>query len=176
MTGRWIFLLLILLTLGLTAYMMYMTTHNDEHLKDVGEWIENALLKTYDQLRKLTGYSTMLNKVQSMGQLSSEEIMRRTYVGLEQYLQSLLDSTSYQEYLQQKNIIFPTWQHIWEKCEAWLRKHTFHNMSDTIMDLAHIIPNMDNYRYQLQNALHMHEPFWKQVYNNLVIAKKRLPC
>lgn len=41
LTGRWIFLLLILLTIGLTAYMMYMTSHNDEHLKSVGVWVEN---------------------------------------------------------------------------------------------------------------------------------------
>lgn len=46
LTGRWIFLLLILLTLGLTAYMMYMITHNNQHLKVVGEWVENTFSGT----------------------------------------------------------------------------------------------------------------------------------
>ena len=55
LTGRWIFLLLILLTLGLTAYMMYMTTHNDQHLKDVGQWLETTLSSTVSSIRKWTG-------------------------------------------------------------------------------------------------------------------------
>lgn len=39
-TGRMIFLLLIVLTMGLTAYMLYVASHNEEHLKKVGEWAE----------------------------------------------------------------------------------------------------------------------------------------
>lgn len=49
-TGRWIFVLLILLTLGLTAYMMYIITHNPDHLQKVGTWAETTF---YKQLAKV---------------------------------------------------------------------------------------------------------------------------
>lgn len=50
-TGRWIFLMLILLTMGLTAYMMYMTTHNEQHLKEVGTWVENTFSGVLEKIR-----------------------------------------------------------------------------------------------------------------------------
>lgn len=53
LTGRWIFLLLIVLTVGLTAYMMYMTTHNDEHLKVVGKWVENLFSETINRAKEM---------------------------------------------------------------------------------------------------------------------------
>ncbi|GFS69067.1 hypothetical protein TNCV_4570521 [Trichonephila clavipes] len=55
MTGRWIFLLLIVLTMGLTAYMMYMTTHNDDHLKSVSKWAEDNFTKL---MAKVKAYYT----------------------------------------------------------------------------------------------------------------------
>lgn len=107
---------------------------------------------------------------------TSEDIMRVTYAGLEQYLQGLLDADAFQDYLHQKKLLFPTWSRMWQTCESWLKHHTFHSMPVTILDLARVIPNLDPFRFQLQNALHMHETFWKQVYDNLVTAKERLPC
>lgn len=50
LTGRWIFLLLIVLTIGLTAYMLYMTTNNSEHLESVGKWMEKAFHNIMDQV------------------------------------------------------------------------------------------------------------------------------
>lgn len=52
-TGRWIFMLLILLTIGLTAYMMYVVSHNADHLKNVGSWAENNFSKYLKQLKQL---------------------------------------------------------------------------------------------------------------------------
>lgn len=51
LTGRWIFLLFIILTLGLTAYMMYLVTHNNQHLKETGQWLEKTLAELVKQLR-----------------------------------------------------------------------------------------------------------------------------
>lgn len=102
--------------------------------------------------------------------------MQITYSGLEQFLQGLLDADSFQEYVDERKKSFPTWQHVWQILEPWLRQHTFQTMYDTIMSLAQIIPNMSAYKYQLHNSLHLHDSFWKQVYANLVIAKDRLSC
>lgn len=52
-TGRWIFVLLILLTVGLTAYMMYVASHNADHLKNVGNWAEINFSKYFKQLKQL---------------------------------------------------------------------------------------------------------------------------
>lgn len=52
-TGRWIFLLLMVLTIGLTAYMMYMTTYNSDHLKSVGKWAENMFSKMLIYVKKV---------------------------------------------------------------------------------------------------------------------------
>lgn len=52
-TGRWIFVLLILLTLGLTAYMMYIITHNTEHLKKVGNWAEMTFFKQLEKVKRI---------------------------------------------------------------------------------------------------------------------------
>lgn len=51
LTGRWIFLLLIVLSLGLTAYMVYMVTHNDDHLKDMGKWVQATFSNTISKVR-----------------------------------------------------------------------------------------------------------------------------
>lgn len=53
-TGRWIFLLLILLTIGLTAYMMYISSYNLDHLKSVGKWAEETFATYFQKLRELT--------------------------------------------------------------------------------------------------------------------------
>ena len=53
LTGRWIFMLLILLTVGLTAYMMYIATHNTDHLKNIGSWAENVFLNHIEKLKQL---------------------------------------------------------------------------------------------------------------------------
>lgn len=52
-TGRWIFLLLILLTLGLTAYMMYVASSNTEFLQNTGEWAEKTFLKALEKIKSL---------------------------------------------------------------------------------------------------------------------------
>lgn len=52
-TGRWIFLLLVLLTIGLTAYMMYVASHNTQYLKETGEWAEKAFANAYAKIKGL---------------------------------------------------------------------------------------------------------------------------
>lgn len=51
-TGRWIFVLLILLTLGLTAYMMYIITHNADHLKMVGTFAETTFHNQFEKMKQ----------------------------------------------------------------------------------------------------------------------------
>lgn len=53
MTGRWIFLLLILLTLGLTAYMMYIASNNTQHLREMGKWAEEMVAKAIQRIKGL---------------------------------------------------------------------------------------------------------------------------
>lgn len=50
-TGRWVFILFILLTVGLTAYMMYITLQNMDHLKSIGKWSEDVFSKTIQKVR-----------------------------------------------------------------------------------------------------------------------------
>lgn len=52
-TGRWIFLLFIVLTYVLSAYVNYTTLTNSDHLKKVGSWSENLIKSTYS---KITNY------------------------------------------------------------------------------------------------------------------------
>ena len=53
MTGRWIFMFLILLTVGLTAYMMYVAAYNSDHLKNIGEWTEKTFSKYFEKVKQL---------------------------------------------------------------------------------------------------------------------------
>lgn len=50
-TGRWIFLLLIVLTVGLTAYMMYLTTNDSAHLKSMGKWSAEKLSEMWVKVK-----------------------------------------------------------------------------------------------------------------------------
>lgn len=52
-TGRWIFLLFLLLTTGLTAYMMYIASHHVDHLKSVGKWAETTITETLGKVYKM---------------------------------------------------------------------------------------------------------------------------
>lgn len=51
-TGRWIFMLLILLTVGLTAYLMYIITSHADHLKKVGDWAEVTFSAHLEKLKR----------------------------------------------------------------------------------------------------------------------------
>lgn len=51
-TGQWIFLLFLLLTAGLTAYMMYIASHHVDHLKSVGQWAETKIIENIGKVFK----------------------------------------------------------------------------------------------------------------------------
>lgn len=51
MTGRWIFILLIVLTLGLTAYMMLVLSQHSSHLEDIGNWVEQTIFTNFKKLK-----------------------------------------------------------------------------------------------------------------------------
>lgn len=52
-TGRWVFMLLILLNIGLTAYMMYIISSNSEHLSLMGVWAEEKITLQLEKLKRL---------------------------------------------------------------------------------------------------------------------------
>lgn len=52
-TGRWVFMLLILLTMGLAAYMMFLISSNTDHLKAVGDWAETTFSTHLEKLKRL---------------------------------------------------------------------------------------------------------------------------
>lgn len=51
-TGRWIFVLMILLTLALTAYLMYLISSNPGHLEKAGKWAEANISIHLDKLKR----------------------------------------------------------------------------------------------------------------------------
>lgn len=51
-TGRWVFLMLILLTFALAGYMAYLTMNNTDYLKGAGLWIETWLKNMYGKVTK----------------------------------------------------------------------------------------------------------------------------
>lgn len=53
LTGRMTFMLLIVLTMGLTAYMLYVASHNKEHLRKVGQWAEKMFASHVELLRRI---------------------------------------------------------------------------------------------------------------------------
>ena len=52
-TGRWIFLLIILITVGLSLFMNHAIMNFSDHLTKVGIWSENLVKSIYN---KVTGY------------------------------------------------------------------------------------------------------------------------
>lgn len=108
--------------------------------------------------------------------LTPEDIMKRTYAGLETFLQKLLNARDFQAYIEYKQTHFPTWQHMWGLCEPWLKNHVFGDMNQTIQSLARVIPNSQVFHHQLLNSIQLHEEFWNKVYANLRVAKERYPA
>lgn len=51
-TGRWVFTLLILLTVALTAYMMFLIHSNADHLKAMGEWAEKTVQLHWEKVKR----------------------------------------------------------------------------------------------------------------------------
>lgn len=51
-TNRWIFLLFILFTFGLTVYMMYLSAGHLDHIKKVGQWAHDTIEKTTQKVTK----------------------------------------------------------------------------------------------------------------------------
>lgn len=52
-TNRWIFLLFILFTLGLTVYMMYVASEHMEHIKKIGKWAQDTIHAQIDKVKAL---------------------------------------------------------------------------------------------------------------------------
>lgn len=50
-TGRGIFFLMIFLTIGLLAYMMYLMSSSVDHLKSVGKWVDEQFEKVIQRVR-----------------------------------------------------------------------------------------------------------------------------
>lgn len=107
---------------------------------------------------------------------TSEKIMEKAFAGLEWFLQRHLDAESFQHFILEKQRLFPTWNHLWQHFERWLRQYILSDMQSTILDLTKWLPLNDSVNRNLQNSLVIHEDFWNQVYENLIKAKLRLPC
>lgn len=107
---------------------------------------------------------------------TSEEIVRVTTKAFEDFLKTLLKAEDYQEFEMYKNNVFPTWSHLWEKLRPWLQENPFRTMPDTILSLFDQFQESQSFRSYLQNSLSLHDSFWNQVYENLLVAKNRLTC
>lgn len=107
---------------------------------------------------------------------TSEEILQTTFAGLETFLQNTLDPNSFQAFLIQKNNLFPTWNHLWERLYFFLVNHSLSRREETISSLAHMLSADESFHRNLQNSLTFHETFWNQVYLNLLAAKERIQC
>lgn len=108
--------------------------------------------------------------------MTSEDILKMTYAGLENFLKQLLDSESFQNFLIEKNKLFPTWNDLWKVVKIWLCQYTFLDMESTIWSLVQLLPYENCIQHNLRNSLAVHDIFWNQVYLNLKEAKKRLLC
>lgn len=107
---------------------------------------------------------------------SAEEIVQKTYTGLEVFLQKNLSAEAFQDVSSYTQQMFPTWNHLWQQVEPWLRQHQFQNIRDTIFSFTKTFNNVPpSFQSDLQNSLALHDLFWNQVFQNLVVAKSRLP-
>ncbi|GFS47077.1 uncharacterized protein TNIN_118451 [Trichonephila inaurata madagascariensis] len=106
--------------------------------------------------------------------LNAEQIMRVTVSGLDSFLHSQLSAEYFEKYTAEKDRMFPTWDHLWVKLKFWLSQEPLANKQDTVLNFAQIFPHIEPYKPQLINSLALHDSFWNQVFENLVIAKTRL--
>lgn len=106
----------------------------------------------------------------------SEEIVKTTYGALEAFLENTLDAESFHHFISQRKILFPSWEHLWNKLKPWLEQYVVCDMHSTILGLAQLLPTTPSFHHNLQNSLALHDTFWNQVYLNLIQAKQRLPC
>ncbi|GBO33061.1 hypothetical protein AVEN_34100-1 [Araneus ventricosus] len=51
LTGRWIFLLLILLSSALAVYMSYLTVNENKHVEKMGEWFGSLLGGVFEKAK-----------------------------------------------------------------------------------------------------------------------------
>ncbi|GFT89723.1 uncharacterized protein TNCV_2636281 [Trichonephila clavipes] len=106
--------------------------------------------------------------------LNAEQIMRVTVSGLDSFLNSQLSAEYFEKYTTEKDHMFPTWDHLWEKLKVWLSQEPLTNKQDTVLNFVQIFPHIEPYKSHLLNSLAIHDSFWNQVFENLVIAKTRL--
>lgn len=107
---------------------------------------------------------------------SSEEIVRVTVNGFENFLKTLLTPEDYQRFETYKKDLFPSWNHLWAHLHPWLCKTPLNSMQECILSLLDQFPGSDSFRGYLQNSLVLHDEIWNKVYENLLIAKGRLTC
>lgn len=115
-----------------------------------------------------------MSQSQDESPYTPEEIVKITYTAVEDFLQGMLNPEIFRQFILEKNNLFPTWNHIWQKVEPWLKETAFDSMHDTIISLARLIRDDNDFIFPLRNSLGLHTPFWNKVYINLRTAQERI--
>lgn len=105
----------------------------------------------------------------------SEKIIRDTLSGLVMYFASVMQVPE-DSVKSQMQSLFPTWSHLWNVMEPWLRQQELRDQKESIVAFARTLPDFDSFHQKLENAMSIHEEFWNKVYHNLKEAKLHLSC
>ncbi|GIY89216.1 uncharacterized protein CEXT_656591 [Caerostris extrusa] len=107
--------------------------------------------------------------------MNSETIAQKTFTAVVHFLKSMLDESTSQTFQMGLESTFPTWPVLWNMLEKFLRQHSLKDMPDSILSFAEMLPDYTSFAEGLKQSLSLHEEFWNKVYQNLCLAKSRLP-
>lgn len=109
--------------------------------------------------------------------MDSENIMKKVYEEVIQFLQSMLGIDKMNIVHQQLNKIYPTWTDLWNAIRKWLvTEHPLTNMQHTIKSFAQLFPDYDSFADALDNSLVLHDDFWNKVHMYVCAAQQGLKC
>lgn len=107
--------------------------------------------------------------------MDSEKIMQKTFSGVVMFVEKTLNDRDSKVFRQRLDSLFPTWHHMWQVLEKWIRVAPLTDMASSILSFAEMLPDYSSFAQQLKYSLSLHEEFWNQVYCNLILSKKKLP-
>lgn len=100
--------------------------------------------------------------------------MQKTYSGVVMFIQESLNKQDAHIFKAKIDSLFPSWTHLWQVLERWIRTAPLTDMPTSILSFAQMLPDYSSFSQKLQYSLTLHEDFWNKVYYNLVLAKQRL--
>lgn len=142
-------------------------------------FLRDSVIEVHQEVqRPLNSVEARIQQTASRGikgvmNVSSEDIVRRTLSHIVAFFkQPDISRNLSSEVIQRLDAI--NFAEVYPRVRDYLLNHKLADMRSTVHGFAATLPEYPLVKSELDQTLYLHEPFWNQVYQNLILAQAAL--